>query len=344
MSEGSEVQQPGKRETAAKAILTSGIPLEMAVYDLLASGFDADWIEPEYEFTSLDETGQPIQRSLDFVSSVPTSRSPLDERSVQLYLLTECKYCNPNETIWVFMPEMSLRTRNVFDHWRPALWQDREPHEPMSEAEIEAVATGKPTVFREEKKPALRCVRGSVLGLAGLEVGEGARGKEQRKLPALTTALHQLRDCLHHVATERFRLFTKQWHQPAAIVFVPVVVSNAELRVLRPGIHERLLGARGDERLSLDEISVSVPRALVRCPGSLEQVDWKWDRFRLAHGKYDLSRIEKGLPAYKRERTIEAHIRNFFTATPEYVMVVRLEEAKKLLQEVVEWAKGLEFR
>lgn len=336
--------QSGKRETTAKSILTSGIPLEMAVYDLLASGFDADWIEPEYGFTSLDETGKPIQPSIDFVSSLPTSRDPLEERSIQLYLLTECKYCNPNEVIWILMPDVSLPTKNVFDEWRPALWQEREPLEPISQAEIEKIVRRKPAPRPRGKESVPRCVRGATPGLVGSQEGKGAQSTEKRNVPALATALHQLRDGLHYLATERFRLFTKQWSQPAAIVFVPVLVTNAELRVLKPGIHQRLLAAQGHERLSLDEVSSAVLRALVRCPRSLKQVDWKWQEFQLAHGKYNLGRVEKGLPAYKRERTIEAHLRNFFSTTPKYVMAVRLEQAKNLLTEVVDWAKSLEFR
>jgi len=315
----------------------------MAVYDLLASGLDADWIEPECEFTSLDQTGTPIQRSVDFVSSIPTSRNPLDERSIQLYLLTECKYCAPNETIWVFMPDMSPRMRGVFDDWRPALWQDREPHEHRSDAEIARIMEGQ-APSSPDKGLAPRCVRGAPLGVAGSDAPERARGKQQRRLPALSTALHQLRDCLHHLATERFRLFTKQWSQPAALVFVPVLVTNAEMRMLKPGIHERLLAMSRDDQPALDDVATIEQRVLLRCPSSLDQVDWKWHRFYLAHGGHDLSRVEKGLPAYKRERTIEAHLRNFFTTTPGYVMVVRVEEAKKLLAEVVDWAKSLEFR
>lgn len=123
MTDTSNPKRAGKREFKAKAILTSGIPLEMAVYDFLASGLGADWIEPEHEFAALNETEGVIQRSLDFVASVPTSRNPLDERSVQLYLLTECKYCNPNELIWLFMPDVAPKVANIFDDWRPALWQ-----------------------------------------------------------------------------------------------------------------------------------------------------------------------------------------------------------------------------
>lgn len=326
MMDTSDPKRAGKGELKVKAILTTGVPLEMAVYDFLASGLDADWIDPEYEFAALNETGGVIQRSLDFVASVPTSRNPLDERSVQLYLLTECKYCNPNELIWLFMPDVFPKVGDIFDDWRPALWQESRPSESVQTGEVP------------------RCVRGTILGLAESDAQDENRGKNQRKIPILATALHQLRDCLHHLAIERFRLFTKHWSQPAAVVFVPIIVTNAELRVLKPGIHKRLLNADGHSPLPLGDITTVTRRLLVRCPSSLDQVDWKWQRFHLAHGHYDLSRVEKGLPAYKRERTVEFHLRNFFTSTPSYVMVVNLEEVSQVFTEVVTWVKGLEFR
>ena len=299
----------------------------MAVYDFLVSCLDPDWIDPEYEFASLNETGQVIQRSVDFVASVPSSRDPHDDKSLQLYLLTECKYCNPKELIWLFMPDVSPKVDNIFGDWRPALWQDRAP------------------LMSSDSRDIQRCVRGAVLGPAKHDdpPQEGARGKNQQKLPALATALHQLRDCLHHVAIERFRLFTKQWSQPQAILFVPIIVTNAELRVLKPGVLQQLLNANGDSQLSLDETTTVARRLLVRCPSSLGQVDWKWQRFHNAHGKYDLSQIEKGLPAYKRERSIEFHLRNFFTSTPSYIMVVNFEDVSQVFTEAVNWMKGLKF-
>jgi hypothetical protein len=122
------------------------------------------------------------------------------------------------------------------------------------------------------------------------------------------------------------------------------MVTNAELRVLKPGIHKRLLSTDGSSQLPLDEIATVTQRLLVRCPSSLDQVNWKWQRFHLAHGNYDLSRIEKGLPVYKRERTVEFHLRNFFTSTPSYIMVVNCEEVSQVFTEAVTWVKGLEFR
>jgi hypothetical protein len=313
------------RESRPRAILTTGIPLEMAVYDFLTQGLDADWIEPEYEFTALDETGRTIQRSVDFVASVPTSRDPLDERSVQLYLLTECKYCRPKEFIWLFMPDASPKTAHPFDDWRPALWQEKTPQPSIQTREV------------------TRCVRGEILGVSERDTEDRKRTKDQRRMPMLATAQHQLRDCLHHVATERFRMFTKQWSQPRALVFVPILVTGAEMRVLKPGVHQRPLSVDGDPQLPWEEVTTLARRLLVRCPGSLEQVDWKWQRFQMAYGKHDFRRVEEGLPFYKRERTIEFHIRNFFESTPAYVLVVNLGELTQLLGEIVSWEKGLQF-
>jgi hypothetical protein len=139
-------------------------------------------------------------------------------------------------------------------------------------------------------------------------------------------------------------MFTQQWDQPRALVFVPILVTNAEMRILKPGVHQQLLSADGDSQLPLEEVTTLAPRVLVRCPRSLEQVDWKWQRFQMAHGKHDLRRVEEGLPFYERERTVEFHIRNFFGSTPAYILVANLGELAELLGEIVSWAKGLRFR
>jgi hypothetical protein len=330
------------KKTIARAILSSGIPLEMAVYDLLATGIDTDWIEAEYSFTALNENGIAIQRSVDFVSSTPTYSSPLDERRIRLYFIVECKYCNPEEIIWLFMPNAMPNRGNVFDEWRPALWQDREPFDPIARSQVAESVKAEIKKASEDCQPQSgtqssdsvpRSVRGTTLNYV-----KGERGG-----PVITTAIHQIRDCLHYLSTERFRLFTKEWSQPGAIVFIPVVVTNVDLRLLKPGIHKRLLASKDTRGLALDDISIGTSRVLLRCPSSLNQIDWKWDKFNSIHGGHDLSQIEKGLPVYKRDRTIEYHMRNFFKTTPEYVTVVSLEGAMKLFTEVVEWGKRLEF-
>lgn len=94
----------------------------------------------------------------------------------------------------------------------------------------------------------------------------------------------------------------------------------------------------------LEDLTTTSNRLLVRCPSGLDKVDWNWQRFHAAHSAYDLSRIEKGLPFYKRERTIEAHLRKFFATAPGYIAVVRIDEMRALLAELVTWVKGLEFR
>ena len=108
----------------------------------------------------------------------------------------------------------------------------------------------------------------------------------------------------------------------------------------KPGVHQQLLRADGDSQLPMEEVTTPARRLLVRCPGSLEQVDWKWQQFQMAHGKHDLRRVEEGLPFYKRERTIKFHIRNFFESTPAYILVAHFGELEQLLGEIVTWAKA----
>lgn len=330
MNESKASQGAPKKELQG-SLLASGIPLEMAVYDLLASDLDADWIEPEYEFTTLDETGTVKQRSVDFVASVPIGRDPLNTESIHLYILTECKYSNPRERTWLFMPDVFPTVEMTFGDWRPALWQDRPPREPLDTTRIDGIVSQK--VARGNINDGLtRCVRGAVLG-----------EKDGKKLPILTSGISQLRDCLHHLALERVRLFTKQWSKPAALVFVPIVITNAQLHVLKPEAYRHILDGPKGAPFAISDVTTACERILVRCPSSLDKVDWNWQRFQAAHGTYDLSRVEKGLPFYKRERTIEAHFRNFFTTAPSYITVVRLNEMPKFLAEVLAWAKKLEF-
>jgi len=328
MAENQHCEEPGNKGLKTN-ILGSGIPLEMAVYSVLAS-LDADWIEPGYVFTTLDENGAVKQRSLDFVVSIPRSRDPLDLNGIQLYLLIECKYSDPKERVWLFMPDAFPKQDTIFDAWRPSLWQDRTPLTPMSPEEIEKIVSGEGA--RNPRSGGPRCVRGTVLGQ-----------KEGNRIPTLTSATHQLRDCLHHLAIDRFRLFTKQWSKPAALVFVPIVITNSELRILKPDVYGEL-AAHPDSSQKLADITSISRRVLVRCPGGLDHVDWNWQRFWDTHHAYDMSRVEKGLPFYKRERTLEHHIRRFFATVPAYITVIHFDEISNLLEEVISWVKSLEFR
>jgi len=332
MSE-SQGSQGSKRKDLKASILATGIPLEMAVYGILASGLNADWIEPGYDFTTLDETASAIQRSVDFVASVPISRDPLEANSFHLYFLVECKYSAPEKWAWVFMPDAFPKPDPIFDSWRPSLWQDRAPREPVGTQAIQGTFSERAAGHHKDDRGLPRCVRGAVLG-----------EEDGKRLPILSSGMYQLRDCLHHLAIERFRLFTKQWHRPAGLIFVPVVVTNASLQILKPDVYTDLLAAAADKPVELADVATTTERLLVRCPSAQEKVDWNWRRFHAAHSASDLTRIEKGLPHYKRERTIEAHFRNFFASTPAYIVIVRLELLSKLLTEVLTWAKGLDLR
>lgn len=332
VTRGERMTEPkNPEEPITKNILATGIPLEMAVHDLLASDLKADWILPDYDFVTLDESGAAKRRSVDFAVSVPSYPEGLGEETVRLYLLLECKYSDPNKRVWLFMPDVSPKIDTVFDGWRPALWQDRAPQEPTAPQQVQDIVSSQTTPHSSDQGIQY-CVRGTVLGV-----------KDDEKLPNLTSAMHQLRDCLHSLAIERFRLFTKQWSKPAALIFVPIVVTNAELRLLRPGLYSKLLSSSGDQRRTLNDVSTNSERLLVRCPTALDKVEWNWQRFQSAHGASDLSRFERGLPVYKRERTVESHLKNFFAVAPTYVVVVRLEGLSKLMAEVCSWAKALEF-
>jgi len=323
--------------------MASGIPLEMTVYDFLISELKADWIEPEYGFSSLDENLIPIQRSIDFAASVPSEHDPVDPGHIQIYFLIECKYCDPQKLIWLFMPDSTSLSQIVFDEWRPFLWQDRKPHLPFSEENKLIKFPKKIKLAKLSHGQIPKCVRGTTLGFQEESDTINKTMKNNPKIPTISTGLHQLRDCLHYVAIERFRMFTKECDPAAAIILVPLLVTNAELRILKPGIYSRLIKSQSEERLPLIKISTVSKRLLLRCPSSIAQVDWKWQKFHSSHGNYDLSRIETGLPMYKRERTIEFHFRTFFSITPSFVTVINLTEVKKVIAEVIDWANRLQF-
>lgn len=310
----------------ASTLLATGIPLEMFAYDVLTTALDADWVDPEYSFASTNENNEPIQRSIDFAASVPAEPGPFSK--VQIFFAVECKYVAPDRSKWLFMEDKFPRQPRIWDLWRPALWQDSAPDEPSAHA----------------TKTFPFAARGTFLQLAPPNGNKKDDDEKWEKKPSLDTALHQLRDAVHDLAIERFRLFTKAWSQPACLVFVPIVVTNADLRFLKDGLLADLEVAPAKER-DWNEVSRPVERLLVRAPSGLNFVDRKWKRFEELHGHYDLSRVTAGLPLYKRaeQRTLEFHLRSFFESAPAYITVVRKEHLADVVKEVVEWARGLTF-
>ncbi len=293
----------------------------MEVYNALATALDADWIEPEYEFPALNEDRLMLQRSVDFVASVNADGGPFSK--VQLYFLVECKFAG--QATFLFMEDRAPSHGGAWDPWRPALWQDKEPVEPAA------------TVPASLPPQLPKCARGTVLGLGH----SSSDTNKPEKMPGLDTALHQLREGLHSLAIERFRLFTKTWSQPEAIVFVPVVVTNAPLRVFQPGTYQKLIA----EQFDLTRDTLLSERLLVRCPGRIDHVHWKSERFEEQYHGSDLSRIAAGLPFYKRkeQRNLRFHMSQFFEQAPAYVTVLNLPRLKPLLDETIAWAKGLQF-
>lgn len=73
-------------------------------------------------------------------------------------------------------------------------------------------------------------------------------------------------------------------------------IPNAQLQVLKPGTSQDIMDSPEDKLIGLSDVATACQRILVRCPAGLDKVDWNWQRFQSAHGAYDLSRIEKGLP------------------------------------------------
>ena len=332
-----ESEPSPKRGPSAKAVLGSGLPLELRAYGHLTTAITPGWVEPDLAFPCLDESGNTKQRSIDFVASVHVDGDPgVLDFGVQVYFVVECKYQPPAETALLFMPDLFRTTGGVFDDWRPALWRERPvrrpwPHGIDSNADASSLRHG----AREASDPigGPVCVKADVF-----RTGE----KDSGAPPVLATALHQLRDALHEVAKVRFRRFVG-WDPPKAVVFVPVLVTNAEMHVLRADAAETILGLSREERIDLKDIARPTRRALLRCPPGTGMVAANWNRFREEYGDA-LERFASGVPFYKqRGQDTEFHYRNFFESTPGSVAVVHVDELPAFLPEVVKWARQIEF-
>ena len=349
-------QTPSSRR---QTFLASGIPLELAVYQILANTLDADWIEPDYDCLSLDsEKSTLIRRSVDFVASVPLERNPFSQ--VQVYFIVECKHSDASKRTWFFSPDVAPRVDRVFDFWRPCLWQREMPG-----------------AFLHVPDPSMGaiCVRGAVVSSAD----------KDDKLPALETALHQLREGVHAVAIDRIRLFLKDWSRPSRLLFVPILVTNAETRVFKSDLLSRLDRAATDT-IGWNDVSDPSHRTYVRCPKAPMDVERKvnallaqltplatqthvpaWRRFISRLGA-SLSRVaplrgsnlaarlssfgvapptepEGALPQYRgTDNHLRAFVEQFFAETPNYALIVGVQELASVLKEVLSWAKGLRIR
>ncbi|MCL4400899.1 hypothetical protein M1316_02925 [Candidatus Parvarchaeota archaeon] len=194
-------------------------------------------------------------------------------------------------------------------------------------------------------KRSIKCVRGASLSNSTADINRKSAAANNQTAPSLFTGLHQLRDCLHYLAIERFRLFTKQWHQPTLLVFIPVIVTTAELRILKEGSY-KIIMSLAQEEINLDTISERAENLLIRCPSSLNQIDFKWNKFHSIYGNYDLRKVERGVPVYKRavnknESSIKHHFINVFSSTPEYITIVTLDNFEKYLKRAINWISEL---
>lgn len=306
-------------------ILHSGMPLEMEAYYILSklhsnNKIRIDWIQPDYSFLTTNENWQIIERSIDLVSSMPIFIGfPLP--SIQLYFAIECKWVSPKDRIWVFMPDIWIQEDYIFGGHRPSLFQD---------AKLYGKAK---TKFGDNKKIPL-CAKGLPLSL------KNSKNKNKPDI-GFNTGLHQLRDATHHLMIERFRLFIKTFDPASGICIIPILYTNAEMRILKVDKLNMLDLEEKSKSISFSEITKRSNILLYRTPRNDVTNEKKWGRFKNAYGKYPLKEFENALPEYKKERTVYTHLMNFFRITPTYINIVKQGYLEKYLLDQIEWVKSI---
>lgn len=219
------------RKQWKKGFLSSGFPLEFETAKVLAKhGFAVD---PEFRYERL-EAGQTKEFSVDLHSTLyfPTSNS--QKITAALELLMECKYRTPNMT-WVFLPDpnrpgFSLGTLGYTIRAIDEFSFCQVPSEPICDLERNAFCYYKGTEIN-------------------LSNGQ-AHDSEIRH------GINQLQYALPHLISEKI-LFNVFGLSVEIIPFfvLPILVTTAELRVLRRGMTLRKV----ENIRILEEITQKVP-------------------------------------------------------------------------------------
>lgn len=324
------------RKTYKELILKSGLPLEFEIYMNLINCFikkerktcSTNWIQSDYPFVTLNEHAERITRTIDFVVSVTFEKE--DFMFHNLYFLIECKSVNVNEKIWLFMLDLCPVEDDIFGVFggqRPNLYQYSEPIEKIAKSSLrrkKKIDRKKQTILQIIRRGILHCAKGITLG------------QKKETESHIKSGLHQIRDALHFLAIERFRLFLKRFHPFWCISFIPIIVTNAELRILNPKKVSRISNLRDDAKF--DVFSYKVDKLLIRVPQNFILDEYKNDLFNKEYIRQSMTDFGKSLPSYKKERTIRFHMTNFFRNTPTYAWIVNKDCFVNLINEEMKWA------
>ena len=164
---------------------------------------------------------------------------------------------------------------------------------------------------------------------------------KNRKGYGIQSAMHQLRDALHSQAIEGFYLLVTKNEPVQIISLIPILVTNAEIRILN---HKKLLEMdeeKEEKAVSPDHISIKVPGVLCRVPQDLRLQKMKYDSFIKKYNHINLERFNDALPLYKTNRTFKHHIENFFRCTPKYTYVIHKSVFDDVIKRELKWAKQL---
>jgi hypothetical protein len=332
-----------------ESLLKSGIPLEVEIYSQLAklhlnknaNKTQVNWVEAGYSFPSLDKEGNQTTRSIDFIVSIgQTGWDP--DFSWLLYLLIECKSTTQN-TPWLFMADLFPKENDIFGQCHTYLYQGKEPSDPQYKREIakaviedvnKASSPTKNEVKQKAKNRFIPCVR-------GFDLGKTNRKDNEDDKDAINNGLNQLRDALHSVAIERFASFVKTFDPVRFMCFVPILVTNASVRLLN---NSNICPMENiSDAISHDDISNDVGSILCRVPPNFSLVKNKYQAFINQYREYDLKYFKKSLPLYRdlTKQNIENHMTNFFERTPSYAYVLNKDNLQKTIEYEVNWINQL---
>lgn len=325
------------KKTFKELILKSGLPLEFEIYMSLIDCFikkeskscSTNWIQSDYPFVTLNEHAEKITRTIDFVVSVTFERE--DFMFHNIYFLIECKSVNVNEKKWLFMLDLCPVEDDVFGLFgghRPTLYQFAEPVEKTTKTYLRKrnmkTERKKQTIQQIVKNKTLHCAKGITLG------------QQKQTESHIRSGLCQIRDALHLLAIERFRLFLKRFDSFWGIFFIPVIVTNAELRILNPKKVAHISNMQDDTKF--DAFSFKVDKLLIRVPQNFMLDEYKYSLFHKKYGKRSMTDFRKSLPMYKEKKSVRFHMTNFFRNTPTYAWIVNKNHFVSLINEEMKWA------
>lgn len=332
-----------EKKTLKDALYRAGIPLELEIYRELThlykedniAGFNINYILPDYSFLSLNEEGKQTTRSIDYVVSVG-KHNRNQKFSRHVYFLIECKSVNPKKNeVWLFMHDYVPRKNTVFKTphitlHRVSLLDKFEELEVFEElANSKKWQLSESEIIESLKKKYVHCVKGYALC--------NEYDKHDEKGKPIQTALHQIRGALHNLAIDKFSLLIQQFDAAHCVCFIPIIVTNAEIRLLKPA---ETISVKDDAKI--DDISYPVNGVLCKVPQDLNQLNPNIEKFRNTYSEDSLKQVFQTMH-FKSKVSFVNRVVSFFGETPAYAYIIHNSVFLDVFRKELRWAQQLEL-